>query len=175
MPHPRLSCPQCNDSQESLPTSSPFRLINQLHGTKYFTKMDVRWGYQNVQIKEGDKWKAAFWTSHRLFEPLVMFFGLTNSPSTFQTMMNEIFQDLIMEGVVCVYLNDILIYTKTMEEHYRIIQMQIWVHTNRIPWTHSHAQVDCNGCNQSHRSHRMACAQDQERGAVIPWVCKLLL
>jgi len=68
-------------------------------------------------MKEGDEWKAAFRTSRGLFKPLVMFFGLTNSPSTLQTMMNEIFQDLIMEGVVCVYLDDILIYTKTMEEH----------------------------------------------------------
>jgi len=95
-------------------------LINQLHGAKYFTKLDVQWGYQNVQMREGDEWKAAFWMSHGLFEPLVMFFGLTNSPSTFQTMMNEIFQGLIMEGVVCMYLNDILIYTKTMDEHHCI-------------------------------------------------------
>jgi hypothetical protein len=61
-------------------------------------------------MKEGDEWKAAFQTNRRLFEPLVMFFGLTNSPATFQMMMNEIFHDLIMEGVVCVY-------TKTREEH----------------------------------------------------------
>jgi len=83
----------------------------------------VRWGYQNVQMKEGDEWKAAFQMSHGLFEPLVMFFGLTNSPSTFQTMMNEIFQDLVMEGVVCVYLNNILIHTKTMEEHCHITRL----------------------------------------------------
>jgi len=74
-------------------------------------------------MKEGDEWKAAFRTSRGLFKPLVMFFGLTNSPSTFQTMMNEIFQDLIMEGVVCVYLNDILIYTKTMEGHCHITHL----------------------------------------------------
>jgi hypothetical protein len=46
-----------------------------------------------------------------------MFFGLTNSPATFQTMMNDIFQDLISEGVICVYLDDILIFTETMEKH----------------------------------------------------------
>jgi hypothetical protein len=68
-------------------------------------------------IKEGDEWKAAFHTNCGLFKPLVMFFRLTNSPSTFQTMMNDIFQDLIMEGVVCVYLDDILIFTKSIEEH----------------------------------------------------------
>jgi len=54
-----------------------------------------------------------------LSNPLVMFFGLTNSPATFQTMMNEIFQDLISEGVICVYLDDILIFMETMEEHDR--------------------------------------------------------
>src|ERR687896_2318023 len=83
-------------------------LLNQLWGAWYFTKLDVRWGYNNVRIKKGDEWKAAFHTNHGLFEPLVMFFGLMNSPLTFQTMMNEIFQDLISEGVVCIYLNDIL-------------------------------------------------------------------
>jgi len=74
-------------------------------------------------MKEGDKWKAAFQTGHGLFEPLVMFFGLTNSPSTFQTMMNEIFQDIVIEGVVCMYLDNILIYTKTMDEHHRITHL----------------------------------------------------
>ena len=58
-------------------------LINHLRGARYFTKLDVRWGYNNVRIKEGDEWKAAFRTNRGLFEPLVMFFGLTNSPATF--------------------------------------------------------------------------------------------
>jgi transposase InsO family protein len=98
-------------------------LINRLRGARYFTKLDVRWGYNNVRIKEGDEWKAAFRTNRGLFEPLVMFFGLTNSPATFQTMMNDIFQDLISEGVVCVYLDDILIFTETMEEHDRVTRL----------------------------------------------------
>jgi transposase InsO family protein len=92
-------------------------LVEKLRGAKYFTKLDVRWGFQNVRMKEGDEWKAAFRTNRGLFEPLVMFFGLTNSPATFQTMMNDIFHELIMEGVVVVYLDDILIFTKTVEEH----------------------------------------------------------
>jgi hypothetical protein len=74
-------------------------------------------------MKEGDKWKAAFCMNCSLFEPLVMFFGLTNSPSTFQTMMNNIFQDLIMEGIICVYLDDILIFTKSIEEHCHITRL----------------------------------------------------
>jgi len=97
-------------------------LINQLRGAKYFTKLDVRWGFNNVRIKEGDEWKAAFRTNRGLFEPLVMFFGLTNSPATFQKMMNEIFIDLISEGVVVVYLDDILIFTKTLDEHRRVTE-----------------------------------------------------
>jgi hypothetical protein len=95
-------------------------LVNQLHGTKFFTNLDVQWRYQNVCMKEGDEWKAVFQTNRSLYKPLVMFFSLTNSPSTFQMMMNNIFQDLIMEGVVCVYLDDIMIYTKSIEEHLHI-------------------------------------------------------
>jgi hypothetical protein len=87
---------------------------------RYFTKLDVHWGYNNVRIHKGDKWKAAFCTNSGLFEPLVMSFGLTNSPATFQTMMNEIFQDLITKGIVSVYLDGILIFTNSLEEHSRI-------------------------------------------------------
>ncbi len=83
-------------------------------------KLDVRWGFNNVGIKEGDEWKAAFRTNCGLYEPLVMFFGLTNSPTTFQTMMDGIFEDLILEGIVVVYLDDILIFMETLEEHWKI-------------------------------------------------------
>jgi hypothetical protein len=58
-----------------------------------------------------------------LFEPLVMYFGLTNSPATFQTMMNEIFQDLITEGIVSMYLDNILIFTNSLEEHRQITHL----------------------------------------------------
>ena len=95
-------------------------LIEKLQGVRYFTKLDVRWGFNNVRMKEGDEWKATFCTNRGLFEPLVMFFGLTNSPTTFQTMMNNIFQELIAEGVVVVYLDDILIFMETLEQHQEI-------------------------------------------------------
>jgi len=58
---------------------------------KYFTKLDVWLGYNNIRIKEGDEWKVALWMNQGLFKPLVMFFGLTDSLVTFQTMMNNIF------------------------------------------------------------------------------------
>lgn len=95
-------------------------IITQLRGAKWFTKFDVRWGYNNVRIKKGDEWKAGFATNRGLFEPLVMFFGLTNSPATFQALMNSIFADLIAEGKVAVYLDDILIYSKDLGEHRRV-------------------------------------------------------
>jgi hypothetical protein len=95
-------------------------LIHWLKDARYFTKPDVHWGYNNVRIRKGDKWMTAFHTNRGLFEPLVMYFGLTNSSATFQTMMNEIFQDLITEGVVSVYLDDILIFTNSLEEHRRV-------------------------------------------------------
>ena len=77
-----------------------------------FTKVDIRWGYNNIRIKEGDEHKAAFITNQGLFEPTVMFFGLTNSPATFQMMMNVIFTEEIAEGWLIVYMDDILVATK---------------------------------------------------------------
>ena len=97
------------------------KLISQLCRAKYFTKLDIYWGFNNVWIKSGDEWKAAFCTNYGLFEPLVMFFGMTNSPVTFQTMMNDIFQDLIAKGIVVVYLDNILIFTWTVEQHVKAI------------------------------------------------------
>ena len=79
--------------------------------------MDVRWGFNNIRIREGDEEKAAFITSEGLFELTVMFFRLTNSPATFQTMMNAILWPVIVEGKVQVYMDDILVYTLTIEEH----------------------------------------------------------
>ena len=94
-------------------------IINHLHGAKFFTKFNVRWGYHNIRIKKGDEWKATFTTSCGLFEPQVMLFGLTNSPATFQALMNTIFMDLVAAGQVAVYLDNILIYSPTLEEHRR--------------------------------------------------------
>jgi len=97
-------------------------LVSQLCRARYFTKLDVRWGFNNVCIKPGDEWKAAFYTNRGLFEPLVMFFGMTNSPATFQTMMNDVFRTVIAEGIVVVYLDDILIFTKTEEKHEQVVR-----------------------------------------------------
>jgi hypothetical protein len=99
-------------------------LMDKLKGAKYFTKLDVRWGYENIRIKEGDEWKAAFITNRGLFEPTVMFFGLTNSPATFQNMMNDIFKDLLLAGHVIIYMDNILIFTDDLITH-RLITRQV--------------------------------------------------
>ena len=93
-------------------------LIDMLQNARYFTKLDIRWGYNNVRIKKGDEFKAAFRTNRGLFEPLVMFFGLTNSPATFQTMMNDIFHLEIKQGYVLIYLDDILILDRDLDQHH---------------------------------------------------------
>jgi hypothetical protein len=82
----------------------------------------VEWGYNEVLIKPEDWWKAAFITNEGLYKPTVMFFGLTNSPATFQAMMNTIFRDLINEGSITIYMDNIAIHTslrkgETEEEH----------------------------------------------------------
>ena len=97
-------------------------MISRISGSRYFSKLDVRWGFNNIHIQEGDEWKAAFRTNRGLFEPLVMFFGLCNSPATFQTMMNELLRELVEQGVVEVYMDDILIHTKTLEEHIAVVK-----------------------------------------------------
>src|SRR6202048_313532 len=92
-------------------------LIDQLSGAKWFTKRDLRWGFNNVRIREGDEEKAAFITPRGLFEPTVMQFGLCNAPATFQRMMNEILKEEIATGKVVCYIDDILIFTATIPEH----------------------------------------------------------
>jgi hypothetical protein len=88
----------------------------------WFTKFDIRWGYNNIRIKDGDQPKAAFKTNRGLFEPNVMFFGLTNSPATFQMMMDAYFREEIAKGKVFIYMDDILIPTKgSLQQHNRDI------------------------------------------------------
>jgi len=92
-------------------------LVDKLWRAKWFTKLDIRWGYHNIRIKEGDEWKGAFKTNKGLFEPMAMFFGLCNSPVTFQNMMNNIFRDMLDKGWIIIYMNDILIFSADPEEH----------------------------------------------------------
>jgi len=98
------------------------QLIDCIGDTKLITCVDIKWGYNTVQIIEEDWHKAAFVTNRGLFEPTVMFFGLTNSPATFQTMMDTIFHEQIAQGWLTVYMDDTAVHTKkepgeTEEQH----------------------------------------------------------
>jgi len=97
-------------------------LINNMGSKKVFTKMDLRWGFNNVRIKEGDEWKGAFTMHIGSFEPTVMFFRMTNLPATFQAMMNEILRDLINKGKVAAFVDDVLVGTETEEGHDEIVE-----------------------------------------------------
>ena len=101
-----------------IPLSSD--LVDQLREARYFTHLDLRNGYNNIRIKKGHEYKLAFQTPIGMFEPLVMYFGMTNAPGAFQSLMNEIFRDMIINNQVVVYLDDILIFSKTLEEHRRL-------------------------------------------------------
>uniref|UniRef100_A0A0W0FV22 Reverse transcriptase domain-containing protein n=1 Tax=Moniliophthora roreri TaxID=221103 RepID=A0A0W0FV22_MONRR len=92
-------------------------LMDKLKTAKVFTKLDLCNRYNNIQIKDGDQWKAAFKTPRGLFEPMVMFFGLTNSLATFQAFMNDILKDFIDEGWCMVYMDDILIFSDEINIH----------------------------------------------------------
>ena len=85
-------------------------------------KLDLRWGYNNVRIKEGDKQKVAFTIHIGVYEPTVIYFRLTNSPATFQMMMNDLFQDLINQGNMVTFIDDILVATDTEEEHDELVE-----------------------------------------------------
>jgi hypothetical protein len=106
----------------------PLPLINtileQLQGKKIFTKFDIRWGYNNIRIKKEDQWKAAFKTPFGLFQPRVMFFGLTNSPATFSRTMNRMFRHLKDKypKELFIYMDDILIATHDdLSRHRQIV------------------------------------------------------
>ena len=96
-------------------------LVDVMGNKKLFTKMDLQWGYNNVCIKEGDEWKMAFTTHVGLFELVVMFFGMKNSLAMFQGMMNEIMRDLINEGKVAVFVDDVLVGIDDEKGHDKIV------------------------------------------------------
>ncbi|KAK3530045.1 hypothetical protein QTP86_010334 [Hemibagrus guttatus] len=95
--------------------------LEQLRGARFFTKLDLRSAYNLVRIREGDEWKTAFHTTHGHYEYLVMPFGLTNGPAVFQSLINKVFQDILGKWVN-VYINNILVYSTSLEEHVRHIR-----------------------------------------------------
>jgi len=97
-------------------------ILDGVRKRKVFTKLDLRWGYNNVRIKEGDKWKAAFTIHIGTYKSTVMYFGLTNSPATFQAIMNNLFRDLINQEDTAAFIDDILVATDTEEGHDELVE-----------------------------------------------------
>jgi len=97
-------------------------ILNRVGKRKVFTKLDLRWGYNNIRIKEGNEWKAAFTIHIGAYKPTIMYFGLTNSPATFQMMMNDLFRDLINQRDTATFIDNILVARDTEEGHDELVE-----------------------------------------------------
>jgi len=108
--------------KNNYPLPSISDIIENIDTKKVFTKIDLRWRYNNVWIKEGDKWNVAFTILERSFEPTVMFFRLTNLPVTFQTMINEILYDLINTRKVASFIDNVIVEREMVEGHDELVE-----------------------------------------------------
>jgi len=106
---------------------------NKIGNTQIFTKIDLKWVYHQIRIKEGDKWKEVFKTSEKLFKPIVLQFKFTNTPATFQQKINSVLGEHLNKFVIA-YLDNIIIYSDLKKEHKKYVK---WVlkrlHIENIP------------------------------------------
>ena len=98
-------------------------LIDQLRGSKFYSSLDLQSGYHQIRVADEDVEKTAFRTPFGLYQFKVLSFGLTNAPATFQRVINEVFRDYINAGFGVIYLDDVLIHSKTEQEHERHVRM----------------------------------------------------
>ena len=101
-----------------------YELVIKLQEVYYFTKLNIHQGFNNINIKPSNNQKTIFCTNYRL---LVIFFGIINNPAIFQTIINDIFWNLIVEGIMVVYLDNILIFTQILEKYYKVVYRVIEV------------------------------------------------
>jgi hypothetical protein len=98
-------------------------LMDCLSGASYFSKIELKSGYYQIRMREGDEWKTTFKRNEGLYECLGIPFGLTNSPSTFMILINEVLKDFIGNFVIVYLDDDILVFSKTEEEHFKHLNM----------------------------------------------------
>ena len=100
-------------------------VLDGVRKRKVFTKLDLRWGYNNIRIKERDEWKAAFTIHIGAYKPTVMYFGLTNSSAAFQTIINDLFCNLINQEDTAIFVDDILVATDIEERYDKLVEKML--------------------------------------------------